>query len=142
VLEVARDLRQRKAERPILVAFVQDNGPEFSSATRADIERVLRDAGASLWTIVLERGSLNLNSREWQERAHVMHDLAAASGGRTRPILSDLAIGPAFTWVASMLTTQVRVTYARPEALVPPSRISVETRRPNLRVTGTQWAVR
>jgi hypothetical protein len=53
--------------------------------------------------------------------------------------ISNLAIGSAFTWMTSLLTTQHRITYARPESLIPPTRVSVEVKRPNVRVLATRW---
>lgn len=139
VIEVARDLRRHKAERPAIVAFVADDGVEFSSAARNDVARELKAAGATLWVISLQRATPNVNNREWQERAAVMHEVSKDSGGTSKVAISNLAIGSAFTWLTSLLTTQHRVTYSRPESLIPPTRLSVEIKRPNVRVLATRW---
>jgi hypothetical protein len=139
VVELASDFRKRQIERPMIVAFIADDGPEFSSTGRNEVATALQRSNASLWTLVLQKGSPNLNSREWQERAQVISDVGLQSGGTTKTIISDLGIGPAFTWVASLLTSQYRVTYSRPESLVPPTRLEVEVKRPNVRVAARRW---
>jgi hypothetical protein len=140
IIEVTNDFRRRKAERPVIVAFVEDSGPEFSSVTRQEVTTALKSTRASLWAIVVQKGSPNLSSREYQERAQVLNDVATQSGGANRTVISDLGIQSSFKWVTTLLTTQTRVTYSRPETLIPPTNVSVEVRRPNLRVIATRWA--
>ena len=140
VIEASVGFRKRKAERPTIVAFVDDDGVEFSSASRADVARELKLVGATLWVLTLQKASPNVNNREWQERSAVMHEISKDSGGTSKTLISNLAIGGGFTWMTSMLTTQYRVTYSRPESLVPPTKLSVEMKRPNVRVLATRWA--
>ena len=140
VIEASVGFRKRKAERPTIVAFVDDDGVEFSSASRADVARELKLAGATLWVLTLQKASPNVNNREWQERSAVMHEISKDSGGMSKTLISNLAIGGGFTWMTSMLTTQHRVTYSRPESLIPPTKLSVEMKRPNVRVLATRWA--
>jgi hypothetical protein len=140
VIEVAREFRRRKAERPAIVAFVDDDGVEFSSAARNDVARELKAARATLWVISLQKATPNVHNREWQERAAVMHEISKDSGGTSKVAISNLAIGSAFTWMSSLLTTQQRVVYSRPESLIPPTKLSVEVKRPNVRVLATRWA--
>jgi hypothetical protein len=139
VIEVSRDFRKHKAERPAIVAFVDDDGVEFSSAARNDVARELKAAGATLWVISLQKATPNVHNREWQERSAVMHEISKDSGGTSKVAISNLAIGSAYTWMTSLLTTQHRITYSRPESLIPPTKLSVEVKRPNVKVLARRW---
>jgi hypothetical protein len=140
LVELGSDAQKRQLERPAIIAFVADDGPEFSSAGRREVTTALQRGRATLWAIVLQKGTPNVTSKEWQERTFVVNEVAAQSGGASRTILTDLGVGPAFTWVATLLTSQYRVTYSRPDTLIPPTRVSVDVRRPNVRVAARRWA--
>jgi hypothetical protein len=142
VLETTADFRKRSAERPMMLAFVEDQSPEFSNTTRNQVVTALQTAHATLWSLILQRGNPDITSREYQERTAVLNDVAVSSGGAAKVVLSDLGIEQGYTWAASLLTSQYRLTYSRPESLVPPTRLSVEVRQPNLRVAATRWAGR
>ena len=139
IVEVTNDFRRRKAERPMILVFLTDASPEFSNATRREVTNALKATGAALWTIVLQRNTPDVMSREWQERATVVNDIAFESGGANKTIISDLGIQSAFTWAISLLTTQYRVSYARPETLIPPTELTVEVRKPGLKVLAPKW---
>ena len=54
IIEEIAELRKRKAERPVIVVFVNEDGPEFSNLTSDRVRDALRNANASLWTIALQ----------------------------------------------------------------------------------------
>src|SRR6187401_1402015 len=58
IFESFRDLRKQAAVQPVIVAFVEEHGPEFSNETQTRIAAALKEAGASLWTIVLQDQTL------------------------------------------------------------------------------------
>lgn len=140
LVELGSDFQKRQLERPAIVAFVADDGPEFSAAGRREVTTALQRGNATLWAIVLQKGTPNVTQKEWQERTFVVNEVAAQSGGASKTVLTDLGIGGAYTWVASLLTSQYRVTYSRPESLIPPTRVAVEVRRPNVKVAARRWA--
>lgn len=137
---MAKDQQKRGATRPVIVSFTVEAGPEFSTVTHENVAAALKQAGAVLWTIVLQRGPApDLTVPELRERAMVLTDVAAESGGATQTVLSRQGLGPAFVAVAALLTSEYDVTYGRPESLVPPTRLNVGVTRPDVDVHARHW---
>jgi hypothetical protein len=59
------------------------------------------------------------------------------SGGRYDTILASTALTGKMKEVARELKSQYRVTYARPQTLIPPEQITVAAARPGLTARGT-----
>jgi VWFA-related protein len=133
IVEAAGALRRKEAARPVIVAFVVESGPEFSSPTHEQVEHALDVAGASLWVVALQSRTGAVTT-EQRERAAVMSDVARASGGGLKVALSAQSIDLSFRTVTSWLNSQYDVTYARPESLVPPEKREVTVKREGLRV--------
>lgn len=140
VIEAAREIAQTKAQRSAIVAFVIEDGPEFSGSTEKQVADAVRTAGASLWTIVLQARESTLTSIEARERAQVLAEVTKRSGGQLKPILSRTGLTAAFENVAALLGSQQRVTYGRPDTLIPPEKLEITTRREGLRVLAPTWA--
>jgi VWFA-related protein len=137
----AKDLQKRGARRPVIVSFTIESGPEFSNATHTDVANALEQAGAALWTIVLQQGPPpDLSVTAMRERAIVLTDVATQSGGANSLVLSRQGLQPAFVKVAALLTSEYDVTYGRPESTVPPSRLGVGVTRRDVDVRAPHWA--
>ena len=139
IVEACQDLRKRSAPSPVLVAFVSERSPEFSSDSRKTIEKALQSAGASLWVVALQDTIHTDRSPEGFERAVVLGDVTVASGGLTRTVISGQGIESGFDGIASLLASRVLVVYARPEQTIPPTTIEVSTKRPDVRVASPRW---
>jgi hypothetical protein len=137
--DACADLRKRTAQNPIIVAFVAESGPEFSTETRRQIADALRSAGASLWVIVLQNARQTDQSPEARERAAVIGDVATASGGMNRVTLSGQSLEPAFESLAALLASRYLVVYGRPDQMIPPSSITVSAKRQDVRVLAARW---
>jgi VWFA-related protein len=140
MIDAARTLKKRDAKRPVIVAFAIEDGPEFSTTTRALATKVLKETGVSLWTIVLQRRSPGPTPEDDVERAIILTDVARDSGGDTRTVGSPQRLQPVFAEMAALLTSQYDVAYARPDRLIPPTRLEVTVKRPGLRVVASHWA--
>jgi hypothetical protein len=141
VIQTCADLKKAGATRPAIVAFVAEDGPEFSTETSDKAGAALATAGASLWVIVLQsRSGADVTSREGRERASVIGDQTRNSGGASRPILSRQSIVPAFTGLAATISSRYDVVYGRPESMVPPKRIEVQTRRKDVQLLAPRFA--
>jgi hypothetical protein len=138
--EAVAELRRRNAERPVIVAFVAEAGPEFSSQLEKQVSEALRSIGASLWTVTLQVGAQPMGTTEARERARVLGETTRASGGTNDVLLTPQGLETAFSRLGTALTQRYAVTYGRPESLIPPDTIDVEVRRADLRVRATQWA--
>jgi hypothetical protein len=135
-------LRRRKAQRPVIVGFVIEAGPEFGNYTHSQIRDMLRGANASLWTLVLTVPGGGPSSDAARERDMVLGDVTRESGGHNEEVLAIQNLPEAFTKLASQLTSRWEVTYGRPDTLVPPSRLEVEARSTDMRVLAPQWVTR
>jgi hypothetical protein len=59
------------------------------------------------------------------------------TGGRRDQLLAPSALGDRLTLLARQLLHQYKVTYARPESLIPPERVTVSAAKPGLTARGT-----
>jgi hypothetical protein len=140
--EISKDLRKRKAERPVIVAYVDERGPEFSNLLHTNVENTLKNAQTSLWTITQQARNQNMGVPEARERAMVLGDVTGWSGGTNTVILTPQALDGAFMAAADQILSRLAVTYVRPEALVPPEKIEVTLKRTDVKLRVPRWAPR
>jgi VWFA-related protein len=140
ILDAAKALKKRSADRGVIVAFTIEDGVEFGSARSQQIEKALKDANASLWTLVLQGRSPQPTADEERERQLVLHDVATNSGGGNKMLLSKLSIAGGFTWVTGALTHAYDITYNRPDALIPPTKMDIRVKTPDARIWAPHWA--
>lgn len=139
VIEASQTLAKRKPARGVVVAFVDENGPEFSNRRHEQAFDALANARASLWTITKQGFSNNAMSTESRERGTIIGDVTARTGGRSAMIFAPSALKERFTEVASHLLGQFAVTYGRPESLIPPERLDVRLTREGYRLHAPRW---
>jgi hypothetical protein len=141
IVETCTDLSKAGAVAPAIVVFVVEAGPEFSQDDRPHVAAALERAGATLWVVALQaRGGAIVNTPEARERAAVIGDGTIESGGLSLPILSTQSIPAAFERIHRLFTSRQRITYGRPDTLIPPKTLEVTTRRDDLRVLAPRWA--
>jgi hypothetical protein len=145
--DVCQSLAKLCATRPVIVAFVDENGVEFSTLDHVRIEESLQATRAALWTVTLpDRNAINrgLNNpvdfKAREERSQILQDATDRSGGENLQVLATTALGTTFTQVASLLGSQYDITYARPESLVPPKRVDVAVSRPDTKLLAPHWS--
>ncbi|HUF48019.1 MAG TPA: hypothetical protein VMM93_09390 [Vicinamibacterales bacterium] len=140
IVETARELEKAGTAGAAIVVFVIESGPEFSQDDRPRVVSALKAARATLWTVVLQSRGGGPTSPEARERAAVIGDVTAESGGLNLPILSSQSIPQAFERLRTLLVARQRITYGRPDTLVPPERLEVASGREGLRVLAPHWA--
>ncbi len=138
IMDATRELKKREAASPLIVAFVSENGPEFSSELHTQVRDALKSSGASLWVVTLQQGA-PAQSGAARERAAVLGDATRDSGGMNKVVLSAQGIESAFTTVTNLITSRYLLIYGRPESLIPPDRIEVTSRRKDVRVRAAKW---
>jgi VWFA-related protein len=139
LIETAAQLKNRQAERPVIVAFERDASQEFSTRLAAQVESAIKDAHATLWTLVLQEGDRPDTSNERRERDLALGDTAVHSGGARDVLLNRISIESRFAQLADRLTSQYAITYNRPESLIPPTRLEVTSKRAGVRIQAPQW---
>jgi VWFA-related protein len=140
IIDASRALRRHKAARPHIVV-VAARGPEFSEHHHTNVVDAVREAGATLHTLMLERrsGAAAVNNREEQELQLTVDDGTRLSGGRRDDILTTMAIGDRMETLASELENQYQITYARPKTLIPPKTVAVSAKSAEVTVRAKQW---
>jgi VWFA-related protein len=133
IVDVSRDFRAREAARPVIVV-ISAEGPEFSDRYHQTVLDDVRASGATLHSFVLTRRHRPLFSDAFREREFTLSKGADMTGGRREDLLSSMGLDDRLRDLAAELKAQYRIVYARPDTLIPPSRIDIAVRQPRLTV--------
>jgi hypothetical protein len=134
VIEVSRGFKKREAQRPVIVA-IATAGPEYSSRQFDLVLGPLHDAGAAFHALGLGSPSSDI-SDDANNRNVVLAEGTRTTGGRYDNLLASSALPAAMKRVAAELTHQYLVTYARPQSLIPPNRVTVNAARSGMTARG------
>jgi hypothetical protein len=91
----------------------------------------LRESGAAFYVLVLGRPIT-----ETQDRMMVLDLGTRDTGGRYDLVLTGTGLTPRMKQLADELTHQYKVTYVRPETLIPAERVTIAAAKPGLTVRG------
>jgi hypothetical protein len=131
IMEVSKGFKAREASRPVIVAITSE-GPELSDRHYTTVLEPLRESGAAFHVLVIGRPRNND-----EDRSVVLAQGSSDTGGRYDTVLASSALPGRMKQVAAELTHQFRVTYARPQTLIPPEKITVASAKQGLTVRGT-----
>jgi hypothetical protein len=126
IFEVSEGIAKREAPRPVIVAIAAE-GPELSYRHREQVLEQLRKSGAQLYVLMLGT-PYNSNNEETLSRDFVVSRGPKDSGGRLEQVLTAIALRSRLELLADQLTHQYRVTYSRPETLIPPEKVTVSAK--------------
>lgn len=132
IVEVSRGLQKREAKRPVIVVLMLED-VEFSNRYYQQVLDELDKSRASLHVVSLGQPSGN-TADEIRNRSMVVAEGTERTGGRRDQVLAATGIPDKMKQVADELVNQYVVTYARPETLIPPEKVSVSVSRPGLTV--------
>ena len=135
IVEVVQGFKKREAQRPVIVAIVIE-GRELSYRMYDQVLDPLRSSGAPLYAVMIGQ-PVNGLSDETRSRNIVVDRGPTASGGAREQLLTSMALAGKLKQLADQLTHQYVVTYARPQTLIPPERVTVGTTKPALVARGT-----
>lgn len=127
IAEASQGLMKRTMWRSV-IAVITGIGPEMSYRQYTEVLRFFREGGASLHVLQLGMG-VGGRSREI-----VVASGTAETGGRFEEILTAGGLELKARQLGTEISNQYRVVYARPQRLIPPKKIEVSVRQPNLRV--------
>lgn len=134
---VGTGFAKRDVDRGIMVVIASE-GPEFSELNYDQVLPVLRQSGAALDAFVfVARSAPDPADPNVRNRAVVLDAGPRETGGRRVDLLTSMALDGALKTLANQLTNEYRITYARPESLIPPEKIEVSVTRPGLDARGT-----
>ena len=135
IIETSQAMKKREATRPVIVA-IATNGPELSNRYHDQVMRALEASGASLHIVMVGTPPTDITTNEGRERATSFSDGTEQTGGRYDNVLAASALPARLKQVASELTHQYLVTYARPQTLIPPEHVKITGKRQDLIVRG------
>ena len=129
IAETSQGLAKRTMWRSTL-AVLTGLGPEMSYRQYTEVLRFFREGGASLQVLQVGMGIGG------QGREIVLTRGTSETGGRYEQVLSITGLEPKARQLATEVSNQYRVTYARPDRLIPPKHTEVSVRRADLRARG------
>jgi VWFA-related protein len=132
IVDASRALAKREAKRPVILA-VTFEGIEHSNQHHEVVLRELAKSGAALHVIAVGTPSASMED-EMRNRGLVLAEGTLRTGGRRDQVLAVSGIPDKLKQAADDLLNQYLVTYARPDKLIPPEKITVTTTRPNVTV--------
>lgn len=135
IVEASRGLERRDEDRAAIVLLTTEF-TEFSTLHYQQVLDRLKDGGAMLNAVVLTNQQDSLLNDASRNRAVVLDRGVNETGGIRVNVLASMGYANALRQVATALKAQHRVTYARPDTLIPPERIVVSATRDVLFVTG------
>ena len=129
IAETSQGLVKRTMWRSAIVV-ITGTGPEMSYRQYTEVLRFFRAGGASLHVV-------QIGSRIGEQgREIVVNRGTSETGGRFEEVLLPTALELKARQLATELSNQYRITYARPPRLVPPSKTEVSVRRADLKARG------
>ncbi|HVZ21653.1 MAG TPA: hypothetical protein VG871_11350 [Vicinamibacterales bacterium] len=136
IVESAQGMKKREPARPVIVA-IATNGPELSNRYHDQVIGAIKSVGAVFDVIMVGAPPTDTLTNEGRERAYSYAEGTDSTGGRYDNVLAPSALPARLKQVADELTHQYLVTYAHPQSLIPPERITISSTRPDLKVRGT-----
>ena len=125
IVETAKGFAKNETPRPAMVAVVTE-GMEFSNAQADTVVKSIRDANATFHALVITEGpTASMDADEVRQRNIVLDRGPRENGGRREIVISNLALNDRLDAVTSELLSQVAVTYASPQRLVPAEKIVI-----------------
>jgi hypothetical protein len=135
IIETSQGFKKREATRPIIVAITSE-GAELSSRHPDQVLTPLHDSGAALHVISIGLPTSGISDDE-RYRDRVVDEGPRTSGGTHTQLLAVTALPGRLQQLANALTHSYRVIYAHPDSLIPPQRVTVAARRPELTAFGS-----
>ena len=136
VAEVLTGLGKRKAERSAVVVLWL-GGLEFSTGGYEPLISGLRAGGTALHVVVVgNRTPVDMRTTEGRNRELLFDRGTTDTGGRRENVLTSMAAKQAMELLADELLGQYRITFARPDSLIPPEKTEVSVRPAGLTARG------
>jgi hypothetical protein len=142
VAEVVKGLAKRKADRSVVVVLWV-GGLEFSNLGYEPLLGDLMAAGTTLHVVVVgSRTPVDIRTTEGRNRELLFDRGTTDTGGRRENVLTSMAAKGAMERLADELLGQYRITFARPDSLIPPEKTEVAVRPAGLKARGILVPVR
>jgi VWFA-related protein len=135
IIEACQGFKKHEAARPVIVA-VTTEGPELSDRYYDLVLEPLLASGAAFHAIVLGPPGGGTSDAA-RDRGVVLDRGTRETGGRHDNVLTSMSLTSKLAEVAAELTHQYKVTYARPQSLIPPEHVTVAAAKAGMTARGT-----
>jgi VWFA-related protein len=135
ISDVAKGLEKRETDRAAIVVVTTEN-IDYSHLQYQDVLKAIKSSGVSTHVVVLVNPNGSFSTDEARNRATVLDRGPRESGGVRMDVLTSMSFESRLKDLATILKSQYRVVYARPESLIPPERIEVSAAKPGLEARG------
>jgi hypothetical protein len=131
IIETSNGIMKQETSRPPIIVALSTEGPELSDRHYNTVLDPLRASGAIFHLIILGRPV-----NESADRSIALSRGTSESGGRYDTLMAPTALSGRIKQLAAEITKQHRVTYARPDTLIPPEQVTVAATKPGLTARG------
>jgi Ca-activated chloride channel homolog len=135
MIETSRGLEKRETPRAVMVPVLTD-GVEYSNHYHRDVVNALRKARAALHMVTIGQFPHQEEPEGTRERSLLLDLGPKESGGQRISLLSAHGLDPALQRLARELLSQYKVTYGRPESLIPPEKAEVSSGKAGVTMHG------
>jgi hypothetical protein len=134
--DVLKGFEKRKPERSAVVV-IYAGGREFSTSSYEPLIDGLKARGTALHVLTIGASTPpDVRTTEGRNRELLFDRGSTETGGRRDNVLTSMATGDALERLAAELLGQYRITFARPDALIPPQKTEVAVRPAGLKARG------
>ena len=135
IVEISKGLEKRSEDRAALVLLTTEN-TEFSTRHYSDVLEGLAKGGAMMHAVVLTSPAGSSLDDPARNRAFVLDRGPRDSGGTRADVLTSQAFEAKLKELAAILKSQHRVVYSRPQTLIPPQKIAIESAKSGVEASG------
>ncbi|HEY7291222.1 MAG TPA: hypothetical protein VH583_15405 [Vicinamibacterales bacterium] len=135
IIETSQGLKKREAQRPVIIS-IATAGVEYSNRMHDQAIDPLKATSIAYYALSLGQPDSSLRT-ESRERAMVLDEGPRVTGGYHEQLLTGMALTPKLEQLADQLKHEYKLTYARPESLIPPEKITVSATKADLIARGT-----
>lgn len=135
MFETSKGLEKRETPRAVMVPVLTD-GVEFSNHYHRDVVTTLRKARTAVHMVTIGQFPHSEEPQGTRERSLLLDLAPRETGGQRISLLSSHGLDPALQRLARELLAQYKVTYGRPESLVPPEKADVSSGKAGVTMRG------
>jgi VWFA-related protein len=139
ISDAVKGLLKHDNPRRAIVLVTTESTADFSNVPYQRTLEKLSESGASFHALVITSSgtAAGIRDENARERGIVIDQGTRSTGGRRDDLLSSMALSDALDRLAEDLAQQYKVVFGRPGSLVPPKKIDVSVKRPDVETRAT-----
>jgi VWFA-related protein len=134
MVETSQGLQKRETPRAVMVPVITD-GVEFTNRYYLDVVNTVRKASTAVHMVTIGQFP-HSEEQGLRERSYLLDFGPRTTGGQRITLVSALGLDQAMQRLARELLSQYKVTYARPQSLIPPEKTEVSSGKQGVTMRG------